>query len=56
MIKWLLELWRGKDDRGNLTQDEYEEYEFLGESMEWRRLMRDEQERYDYLNNKRTAK
>jgi hypothetical protein len=41
---------------GKLDQDEYEEYEFLGECMEWRRLTKVEEERFNELHNKRGLK
>lgn len=49
-LNWLLGT---TDDCGDLTQAEYDEYEFLGEAMEWRRLSPAEQERFNELHAKR---
>lgn len=38
---------------GNLTLEEYEEWEFLGQVMDWRCLRPDEKARYRELNKKR---
>ena len=51
--------WRGlwlHPTYGELTEDEYEEYEFLGACMEWRILTKVEEERYNELHNKRGLK
>ncbi len=43
-------------EMGGLTQDEYEEWEYLSTSMEWNRtLTLQEQERYMELELKRTT-
>lgn len=49
---WWAAIW-GDPILGGLTQEEYEEWEFLGECMDWRVLRDWEQERYDELNKKR---
>lgn len=38
---------------GGLTYDEFEEYEALGEAMEWRRLDVDERGRFQELQQKK---
>lgn len=43
----------GDDRRGGLSEEEYEEYEFLGACMEWRRLTHSEAVRYNHLYEKR---
>ena len=57
MIRAIVEFIFGPEiPRGNLTQDEYEEHEFLRTTGEWRVLSAIEQERYFKLETKRTAK
>ena len=51
--------WRGlwlDPIRGELSEDEYEEYEFLGQCNEWRVLTKVEEERFNELHNKRGLK
>jgi hypothetical protein len=57
VIKELLRWWRAEEESTHgLTWDEFEEYEFLSESMNWRGLTPEEKERFNELHNKRTAK
>lgn len=42
-----------ESDRGGLTEEEYEEYEFLGGCMDWRVLSPEEEIRYWELHERR---
>lgn len=50
--KITLFLCGGNSDRGHLTEEEFEEYEFLEEVSKWHDLNEDEQSRFDELHNK----
>ena len=49
LLRWAL----GMGPYGSLTEDEIEEYEYLGECMDWRVLSAEEKARYEQLHAKR---